>query len=202
MEHILGVDIIALIQAAGYVGLFAIIFAESGVFLGFFLPGDSLIFTAGFLASQGYFSLAVLVPLLFAAAVLGDSFGYWFGRRVGESLYAWEDRWYFKKEYLKRTESFYQTHGTFTIVVARFIPIVRTFAPILAGAGHMRYRTFLTYNMVGALLWAVGMSVLGYVFGSLIPDPDRYLLPVIGVIIITSFIPAVLKLRHARSKKV
>lgn len=202
MEHILGVDIIALIQAAGYVGLFAIIFAESGVFLGFFLPGDSLIFTAGFLASQGYFSLGMLVPLLFAAAVLGDSFGYWFGRRVGESLYTWEDRWYFKKEYLKRTESFYQAHGTFTIVVARFIPIVRTFAPILAGAGHMRYRTFLTYNMVGALLWAVGMSVLGYVFGSLIPNPDRYLLPVIGFIIITSFIPALLKLRHGRAKKV
>lgn len=202
VEHILGIDLISLIQAAGYVGLFSIIFAESGIFLGFFLPGDSLIFTAGFLASQGYFSIWILAPLLFLAATLGDSFGYWFGRRMGERLYAWEDAWYFKKEYLQRTESFYEEHGKFTIIVARFIPIVRTFAPILAGAGHMRYGTFLSYNLVGGFVWAVGMSFLGYLFGSLIPNPDRYLLPIVGVIIVTSFIPAVVKVWKAQKKKV
>jgi len=204
MSELLGIDLISLIQGAGYIGLFAIIFAESGVFLGFFLPGDSLIFTAGFLSSQGFFNVWVLAGSFFIAAVLGDSFGYWFGRKMGERMYAWPDRWYFKKEYLKRTEHFYEEHGKMTIILARFIPIVRTFAPILAGAGQMHYPTFLSYNIVGAALWAGGMTFLGFAFGSLIPSPDKYLLPVVAAIIVVSIAPALWKVwrEHTRPKLV
>lgn len=200
MEHLIGIDLKALIQAAGYLGLFAIIFAESGVFLGFFLPGDSLIFTAGFLASQGYFDPYLLAATFFLAATLGDTFGYWFGKRIGEHMYTWEDTWYFKKEFLTRTEDFYKTHGPSAVVLGRFIPIVRTFIPILAGAGQMRYQTFLLYNILGAVPWAIGMTFLGYIFGSILPNPDKYLLPVVLLIVGISFVPPIYRLVRERRR--
>jgi membrane-associated protein len=190
MEHLYGVDIQSLVSAAGYIGLFAIVFAESGVFIGAFLPGDSLLFTAGLFAAQGYFSVPLLIAVFTIAAILGDSFGYWFGKRMGEPMRTWKDTWYFKKEYLKKTEEFYKKHGKKTLVIARFTPVVRTFAPILAGAGQMHYGTFLTYNVVGALLWATSMTLGGFAFGNLIPDPDKYLLPVIAIIVLVSLSPA------------
>ncbi|OGZ97646.1 MAG: hypothetical protein A3J10_03000 [Candidatus Sungbacteria bacterium RIFCSPLOWO2_02_FULL_54_10] len=179
-----------LIHAVGYTGLFVIVFAESGLFVGFFLPGDSLLFTAGFLASQGYGNIVLLAGGCFAAAVLGDSFGYAFGRKVGPRIFTKKDSLFFRKEYVARTQAFYDRHGGKTLVLARFLPVVRTFAPIFAGVGDMPYRTFLFYNVIGAFLWAVGLTVLGYVLGSIIPGIDRYLIPVVlGIVIVSSLPP-------------
>jgi membrane-associated protein len=184
-------DLAELIRTVGYAGLFAIIFAESGLFFGFFLPGDSLLFTAGFLASQGIMSLPILLIGCFVAAVAGDSVGYSFGRRVGRALFKREDSTFFKKKYLQEAQKFYDKHGNKTIVLARFVPIVRTFAPIVAGAAEMNYRQFLTYNLVGGLLWAVGVTVAGFFLGNIIPDVDKYLLPIIILIILVSVLPGV-----------
>lgn len=192
MEYLFGIDIIIFIRTAGYLGLFFVIFAESGLFAGFFLPGDSLLFTAGFLASQGYFSIFVLAPLLFVAAVLGDNFGYAFGKKVGPALFRKEDSWFFHKDHIARAREFYSRFGGKTIIICRFIPVVRTFAPILAGVGEMRYSAFFFYNIIGACFWALGMPLLGFFLGSLIPDADRYLLPLVGVVAALSFLPAII----------
>src|SRR3989338_8644806 len=155
-----GFDLISLIKTAGYAGLFFIVFAESGLFIGFFLPGDSLLFTAGFLASQGYLSIVPLSLLCFLAAILGDNFGYAFGKKVGPAIFKKEDSLIFHKKHLERAENFYSEYGPKAIVLARFLPIVRTFAPILAGVGKMRYQTFFYYNVMGAAIWALGLSFL------------------------------------------
>lgn len=188
MEYF-GVDLIELIKAVGYAGLFAIVFAETGLFLGFFLPGDSLLFVAGFLASQGFFSVAILVLLIFIAAVTGNMAGYEFGRRIGPRIFNKEDSLLFKKEHIVRTQRFYEKYGGKTIMIARFMPIVRTFAPILAGVANMRYRTFLAYNIAGAALWVAGLILLGYFLGNLVDDVDKYLLPIVLAIIVLSFLP-------------
>ncbi len=185
-------DLESIIKAVGYFGLFGIIFAESGLLIGFFLPGDSLLFTAGFLASQGYLDITLLATLTFIAAVSGDSVGYWFGKKVGHRIFKKEDSFFFHKDHIRKAQHYYEQHGGKTIILARFIPVVRTFAPIIAGVGHMNYRTFLLYNITGGLIWAVGLTVLGYFLGSTIPHVDRYLLPIIALIIIVSFIPPVI----------
>lgn len=156
-----------LIETAGMLGLFLVIFAESGLLIGFFLPGDSLLFTAGLLASQNKFGLdiSLLLPGCFIAAVLGDQVGYAFGNRVGPALFRREDSRFFKKAYVEKAQSYFDQYGAKTIVLARFVPVVRTFAPIVAGVGSMRYRTFLIFNVVGGLLWAVGLTLLGYALG-------------------------------------
>lgn len=187
-----GFDLITLIKTAGYLGLLGIVFAESGLLIGFFLPGDSLLFTAGFLASQGFFDIRWLVLLCFVGAVLGDSVGYAFGKRTGPLIFKREDSFLFHKNHLERARRFYEAKGGFTIVVARFMPIVRTFAPILAGVGRMRYSTFLFYNIIGGMLWAIGMPVLGYFLGHIIPNADRYIIPIVFSIIILSFLPPLL----------
>ena len=184
-----GIDLESFIKTAGYLGLFFIVFAESGLFIGFFLPGDSLLFTAGFLASQGYLNIWILAPLTFIAAILGDNFGYAFGRRVGPVIFRREDSILFHKDHLERASKFYATHGPKTLVLARFLPIIRTFAPILAGVGQMHYRVFFTYNILGAVLWALGMTVLGYLLGATVPNADKYLIPIILAIIIVSILP-------------
>lgn len=186
-----GVDLVTLIKAAGYLGLFGIIFAESGLFLGFFLPGDSLLFTAGFLASQGYFNIVLLIAVCFAGAVLGDSFGYAFGRKAGPAIFRRDDSLLFHKNHLERAAFFYEKHGGKTIIFARFVPVIRTFAPILAGAGKMHYPTFLFYNVIGGMIWAIGLLTLGYFLGSAIPNVDRYIAPLVILIIVLSFIPPV-----------
>lgn len=185
-------DLPELIKTIGLIGVFAIVFAESGLLIGFFLPGDSLLFTAGFLASQEFFSLPVLLVGCAICAIAGDSVGYAFGRRVGRKLFLRENSTFFKKKYLLAAEAFYEKHGGKAIVLARFVPIVRTFAPIVAGIGEMNYRRFVTFNILGGLLWAVGVTLAGYFLGSVIPDVDKYLLPILAVIIFVSLLPSII----------
>ncbi|MEW6610887.1 MAG: VTT domain-containing protein [Patescibacteria group bacterium] len=182
-------DLQNFIESIGYLGLAAVVFSESGLLIGAFFPGDSLLFTAGFLASQHIFDIRILVPLCFLAAVFGDSVGYTFGRKLGPKIFTREDSLLFHRDHLERSRRFYERHGGKTIILARFMPIVRTFAPILAGVGRMQYRQFLFYNVVGALLWAAGISYMGYLLGDTIPGVDRYLIPIILLIILTSVAP-------------
>jgi len=186
------IDLKLLIQNIGYAGIFGMVFAESGLFFGCFLPGDSLLFMAGFLASQGFFSLPILLVGCFLAAVLGDNVGYAFGHKFGRKLFQKEDSFFFRKENLLKTEDFYKKHGAKTIILARFIPIIRTFAPIVAGLAAMEYKTFLRYNLIGGVLWGVGVTSAGYFLGKIIPDAEHYLLPIVIGIIIISIIPAIL----------
>lgn len=187
-------DLVSIVKTAGYVGLFAIIFAESGLFFGFFLPGDSLLFTAGFLASQDFLSIWPLVIVLAVAAILGDSTGYAFGAKIGHKIFYKEDSFFFNKANIDRAKMFFEKHGRKAIILARFIPAVRTFVPILAGVGQMNYRVFLTYNVAGGLLWGVGVTLLGYFLGHTIPHADRYLLPIIAAIIFVSLLPTFIHL--------
>jgi membrane-associated protein len=191
-----------LIQAVGYVGLFGIIFAESGLLVGVFLPGDSLLFTAGLLASQGHFSLPLLAGTCVSAAITGDAVGYLFGRRVGRRLFDRPDSRWFKREHLLLAEAFYAKHGGKAIILARFLPVVRTFAPIVAGAAGMHYPRFALYNVLGGLLWGAGLTVAGYVVGNVAPDVDRYLLPIILGIILVSVLPTGLHLARERLGRV
>lgn len=193
-------DLPELIRAIGYVGIFAIVFLESGIPIGFFLPGDSLLFTAGLLAALGAFNPLALVLLLPVAAILGDSAGYFLGAKYGRCLFSSKDAFFLSKKNLARTEAFYEKHGPKAIILARFVPVVRTFTPILAGVAHMRYETFLKYNIIGGVLWGAGLIVLGYFLGSMIPDIDRFLLPIILGIIVVSFLPVVFELLKARRK--
>ncbi|MDD4988961.1 MAG: VTT domain-containing protein [Candidatus Pacebacteria bacterium] len=172
-----------------YFGIFVVIFAESGFLLGFFLPGDSLLFTAGVLASQGIFNIWILVPLIVVAAILGDSFGYYMGNKFGPKIFIRKDSFFFKQEYVERTNKFYKTYGKKTIILARFVPIVRTFAPIFAGIGEMKYSTFLSFNMIGGLLWGSGMLLLGFFFGRVFPGIEHYLTYIIVAIVVISIFP-------------
>lgn len=198
MEALLHFDIKQIVESFGYVGLFAIIFAESGLLIGFFLPGDSVLFTAGFLASQDILNIAILVPLLFIAAVTGDSVGYAFGRKVGPRLFKKEDSIFFHKKHLVSAQKFYEKHGGKTITIARFLPVVRTFAPIVAGIGNMEYKKFLAYNLLGGFLWAVCIPLAGYFLGNLIPGVDKYLLPIIVLIVVASVLPTIFHLIKER----
>ncbi|MBI3385381.1 VTT domain-containing protein [Candidatus Gottesmanbacteria bacterium] len=196
-------DLETLIKTGGYLGLFAIIFAETGLLVGFFLPGDSLLFTAGILASQGYLNIAILLATFFAAAVLGDNTGYFIGHKFGKKLFRKEDSLLFHKEHLARAKNFYEKHGRKTIIIARFMPIIRTFSAVVAGIGDMPYLTFLTFDVVGGFLWAVGIPLLGYFLGNVIPDIDKFLLPIIALIIFFSVFPglrAMLKTKEQREK--
>jgi membrane-associated protein len=184
-------DLVSLIEGAGYLGLFGIIFAESGLFFGFFLPGDSLLFTAGFLASQDFLNIYILVPLLFIAAVLGDNIGYAFGSRIGPRIFTKEESVFFKKGYLIKAGEYFNKYGGKTIILARFVPVVRTFAPILAGVAKMNYKQFFIFNVLGGFLWAVGLTILGYFLGSVIPNIDRYIVPIVLAIVLISLVPAI-----------
>jgi membrane-associated protein len=189
----------AIIAAVGVFGIILIIFAETGLFFGFFFPGDSLLFTAGFLASQHQLSFAWLLIGTFVAAVIGDSVGYAFGKKIGPAIFIKENSLFFDKKHIARARHFYEKYGKKTIILARFIPIVRTFAPIVAGIGNMTYRTFISFNIIGGFLWTWAMLGLGYGFGSIIPNPDRYVIPVVLIIIVVSALPA---LREIFKKRV
>lgn len=182
----------SVIRDIGLVGVTAIVFAENGLLIGFFLPGDSLLFTSGFLASQGYFEIWTLTILVYIASVVGNTVGYAFGSRYGRKLFQRPNSRFFKQENLLKTQAFYEKHGPKTIVLARFIPVVRTFAPIVAGVAGMGYRTFTFYNIVGGAIWAIGLTLLGYWLGSKIEGVDRYLLPIIALIIILSVLPGIM----------
>ena len=181
------IDPQTLIMTLGLLGVIGIIFLETGAFFGFFFPGDSLLFTAGFLASQGYVSFAGLLIGAFAAAVIGDSVGYAFGKKVGPTLFSREDSLIFNKKHIFEAQRFYEKHGKKTIILARFIPIVRTFAPIVAGIGGMTYKTFITFNIIGGFIWTWGMLWLGYGLSTIIPNPDKYIvLIVLGIVLVSS----------------
>lgn len=189
-------DLMQFLPTIGFIGVLAIVFAESGLFFGFFLPGDSLLFTAGFLVSQNKLGVDIWTLAIgcFIAAVIGDNVGYTFGKRVGKRLFNREDSWFFHKNHILKAEEFYKKHGKKTIILARFVPAVRTFAPIVAGIGSMEYKTFLIYNVIGGFLWAVGLTVLGYYMGNLIPKSiiePLFIFIVLGIIFV-SLLPAIL----------
>lgn len=169
-------DLFELVQAAGYLGLFGIVFAETGLLLGFFLPGDSLLFTAGILAAEGYLNIYLLLVVLASAAIIGDSVGYTIGRKLGPRIFSKDESLLFNKSHLEKAQKFFDKHGPKTIIIARFVPIVRTFAPTLAGVGKMNYGVFLTYNIVGGLLWVLSITVLGYYLGLKIDNIEKYVL--------------------------
>ncbi len=188
-----GVDIEQLILTIGLVGLFAMVFAESGLFFGFFLPGDSLLITAGVLsaAEPDHFPIAVVCAGCFVAAVAGDAVGYWSGRRFGRRLYERPESRLFKRSHLEAAAAYYEKHGGKTIVVARFMPFVRTFAPIVAGTAGMHYRTFALYNFTGAAIWAIGLPLAGWALGQTIPAEtlDKYLLVILATVVVLSLLP-------------
>jgi membrane-associated protein len=184
-------SLVSIIIGAGYAAIALTLFAESGFFLGFFLPGESLLFTVGILASQGLFNIWILIALAIPAAILGDSFGYWTGKYFGQRLFSQPDSIIFKRKYVTRTEAFYQKHGTKTIILARFVPIVRTFAPIMAGLGSMKYIVFLRNNVVGGVFWAGGVLGISYYVGSKIPSIQHYLSYIIIAIIVVSVSPLI-----------
>lgn len=194
-------DPVIIIKAVGVIGIILIIFAETGLFFGFFLPGDSLLFTAGIFASQGFINLEVLIIGGIIAAILGDSVGYWSGKKYGRKLFEKDSGFFFKKQRLYDAEEFYEKHGKVTIIIARFVPIIRTFAPIVAGIGKMHYLTFISYNIFGGVIWVGGMSLLGYFLGGLIPDPDKYILPIALLIIFISVVPILIKVIKEYRKK-
>ncbi len=186
-------DIKSLLEAVGYLGIFGIIFAETGLLLGFFLPGDSLLFTAGILAAQGFFNIYLLMFVMLAAAIIGDSVGYNIGRKLGPKVFSKEESLLFKKSHIDKAQAFYAKHGPKTIIIARFVPIIRTFAPTLAGVAKMDYKTFLFYNVVGAFLWVVGITLLGYFLGKVVPNAEHYILPGVAIIILLSISPYIKK---------
>ena len=191
-----------LIRWGGTTVLIVIVFAETGLLAGFFLPGDSLLVTAGLVASlDGVLNVWWLLPALSAAAIAGDSVGYAIGYHIGPRIFSREDSWLFHKDHLRRTQRFYEQYGTKMIVLARFVPIVRTFAPTVAGVGRMRYATFLTYNVVGGIAWVASMLLGGYFLGRTIPDIERHIHWVILIVIAVSFIPILLEWRAARRSR-
>lgn len=194
-----GLDLVDLIIGFGIFAILIVIFAESGLLIGFFLPGDSLLFTAGALYATGILpgnvpiNIHLFVVLLFIAAVLGDSVGYWFGRKAGPRIFKKPDARIFKQAHIQNAQAFYEKHGGKTIIMARFVPIVRTFAPIVAGVGKMDYRRFLTYNLIGGFLWTFGITYLGYFAGKALIaagiDIDTVILPIIFLIVLISILP-------------
>jgi membrane-associated protein len=195
-------DLQALIQWGGYIVLTAIVFAETGLLVGFFLPGDSLLVTAGLLASQGFLNVYVMGVLLSVAAIVGQSLGYAIGKAAGPRLFAREDSLLFKRSHLLRAHSFYEKHGGKTVILARFMPIVRTFVPVVAGAAQMRYRDFTVYNMVGGVLWVWSMLLIGYVLGRYIPGVEKRIDLVIVVVVLLSISPGLITwLRSRRSPR-
>jgi membrane-associated protein len=192
-----------LIRLVGFYGLIVIVFAETGLLVGFFLPGDSLLITAGLFAARGDFDYAMLLLALIPAAIIGNATGYYIGHRTGMTLYSRPDSLLFRREHLQMTHEYYEKHGGKTIILAQFIPILRTFAPVVAGVGEMGYRQFATYNVVGAILWVGSMLTAGYMLGNAIPNIESRIHYVVAVVIFISLLPpgiALLKARLRRSQ--
>ena len=181
-----------LIRLVGLYGLIFIIFAETGLMVGFFLPGDSLPVTAGLFAARGDLDITMLLVTLTLAAIVGDATGYYIGRKAGHALYSRPNSFFFRKEHLLRTRQFYERHGGKTIILARFMPVARTFAPVVAGAADMTYRKFATYNIAGGVLWITSMTLIGYFLGLAIPDLEKRIHLVVAVVIFLSLLPAII----------
>ncbi len=190
-----------LVKDFGYLGIFITLFLESGVFIGFFLPGDSLLFTAGLLASQGLLNIIGLIVISVLAAILGNNVGYYTGNKAGPALFNKQRSFLFSPRRVAEAHKFFEKEGPQSLILARFIPAVRTFVPIAAGIGKMNYSKFLVFNSLGGLLWGIGVPILGYSLGKKIPSIDKYLLPVIFVIIILSALPVALAYRKNQKPK-
>ncbi len=188
---------------AGYIGLVAIVFAETGLLVGFFLPGDSLLVTAGLFAATGELNIFYLNLLLIPAAILGNMAGYYIGKKAGPRLFNREQSLLFRKDYIIKTKVFYEKHGTSTMIITRFMPILRTFAPVVAGIGVMDYRKFFLYNVIGAVAWIVSMTLIGFYLARLIPGVDKHIEKVIIAVVFISLLPGIIKyLKHKFGKKV
>lgn len=194
-------DIKGLIEWGGMLLICLIVFIETGLFVGFFLPGDSLLVTAGVFAAAGHLDLGALLLLVSICAVVGDQVGYWIGRRAGQALYSRNDSLIFKKRHLERAREFYARYGGKTIVIARFVPVVRTFAPPVAGAANMDYKKFVFFNIMGGILWVWSMVLIGYFLGSSVPEIDKHIHIVIAVVVVLSIVPAVIEIVRQRSQK-
>jgi membrane-associated protein len=196
MEAFLYSDLTGFVQTIGYVGIFFIVFAECGLFFGFFFPGDSLLFTAGFLASQQVLDLGTLILLVVIATICGNFVGFWTGEKLEDWLITRKESFFFKKKYLREAREFYEKHGSSALILARFIPIVRTFVPIVAGVANMRFRKFLIFNIAGGFIWGAGITLFGYYLGSIIPGADKLLLPIVVIIVVVSVLPGLLHMRR------
>lgn len=190
-----------LLFAAGYVGLFALVFMETGLLIGLILPGETLVFTAGFLSSAGNFNIFAVIGIVFCAAVLADSTEYFLGNKYGMKVFDRDKSLFFDKEYVSQAEDFYKKHGGKTVLLARFIPFVRTLAPLFAGIGKMRYSLFIAYNVVGAFAWATCISMLGYFLGKAVPNADQYALWFVLGIALVSLVPPAVALFQSKSRR-
>ena len=198
MESLLHINLSEFVHAIGYIGIFFIIFAECGLFFGFLFPGDSLLFTAGFLASQKFLDINILITLVIIATIAGNSVGFWMGKEFTEWLMSKKESKFFKKRHIKRANKFYNKYGGSALIFARFVPIIRTFVPIVAGMAEMKFKKFMTYNVVGGFLWGAGITLLGYYLGKIIPQADKFLLPIILIIIFLSILPGMIHLKEKR----
>ena len=193
-------DVRGLVQAGGYIALAIIVFAETGLMIGFFLPGDSLLVTAGLFAAKGDLNIVYLIVLLSVCAIVGDAVGYSIGKRLGPALFRKEDSLLFKKKHLIAAHDFYEKHGGKTIIIARFVPIIRTFAPVVAGMAGMTYRRFALFNIVGGIGWVVSMTMVGYGLVTMFPATEKHIEKVIIIVILISFIPPFIEWWRARRK--
>lgn len=185
----LGVDLEALIRTIGYTGLFIMVFAETGLLIGFFLPGDTLLITAGLLAGRSQLDMLILIPLLIVAAFVGDAVGYQIGVHAGPRLYRREDSRFFKRRHLQRAAEFYAKHGGKTIIIARFLAVIRTFAPTVAGAAGMTYRRFFVFNLIGGAAWVPSMLMLGFWFGKKVSNLEYFFTGMVAITVIISIAP-------------
>lgn len=190
-----------IIKATGYIGIFTIVLLESGFVFGFFLPGDSLLFTAGLLASQGYLNIWILILITIIGAIAGNSLGFYTGAKLGPKLFSREKSVLFSPKRVEEANVFFEKQGPKSLILARFIPAVRTFVPIIAGVADMKYRTFIIFNAIGGALWGILLPVLGFTLGRTIPNIDKYLLPIILLIIVISAIPVAVQYLKARKAK-
>ena len=193
-------DVKTMIETVGLFGIFAIVFCESGLFFAFFLPGDSLLFTAGFLAYQGILPIRELFIGVLLAAILAGYAGYWFGRKMGPKIFTKEDSFFFRKKYLEQTKKFYEKYGSKTVVLARFVPVIRTFSPIMAGVGEMNFPSFSAWNAQGAAAWILILIFAGYFLGHIFPQATNYLFPIAIIIIFLSILPGVWEWWRSKKK--
>ncbi|MDB5161368.1 MAG: hypothetical protein JWO96_748 [Candidatus Saccharibacteria bacterium] len=189
-----------LVKSFGYLGIFSAIFLESGIVIGFFLPGDSLLFAAGLLASQHYLNIVVVIILAVVAAILGNNAGYYTGKKAGHALFNRKSSWLFSHKRVTEAHEFFETQGGKALVLARFIPAVRTFVPIVAGVGEMGYRHFFKFNALGGLLWGISLPLLGYTLGKTVHGIDKYILPAIFIIIVLSALPVVFHYKKGKKR--
>jgi membrane-associated protein len=193
-------DVEFLVRTGGLLVLIAIVFIETGLFVGFFLPGDSLLVTAGIFAARGDLDLLTLNITLSAAAIAGDTVGYAIGARTGPKIFTRENSLFFNRKHLISAKEFYDRHGGFTIFVARFLPIIRTFAPVVAGVGAMQYRKFLAYNIFGGIFWVMSTTLAGYFLGKIIPNIEERIHVIIVIVIVLSLLPAAIKVATEKLK--